>query len=206
MRGETYEGGWNGRGGAPATYLTYDEAMSFCSRLTRRFAKELPEGYEIRLPTVLRKRREQIKRLRVRFIPHTSQKAIHQHAQRIPVTRRRRFSTAANFRSQIPVRPHHGLRPSRCSSDKRHRDRQFIPDAIVDNARNAEVGQDGMTFRIQQNVLKLDVPMDNPLRMNVLQALADVSKPLQGPCLGDFSRSSRRAMSTVPTSSLSTLG
>ena len=52
VRGETYEGGWNGRGGAPATYLTYDEAMSFCSRLTRRFAKELPEGYEIRLPTV----------------------------------------------------------------------------------------------------------------------------------------------------------
>lgn len=52
VRGETYEGGWNGRGGAPATYLTYDEAMSFCSRLTRRFEKELPEGYEIRLPTV----------------------------------------------------------------------------------------------------------------------------------------------------------
>ena len=52
VRGETYEGDWNGRGGAPATYLTYDEAMSFCSRLTRRFAKELPEGYEIRLPTV----------------------------------------------------------------------------------------------------------------------------------------------------------
>ena len=52
VRGENYEGGWNGRGGAPATYLTYDEASSFCARLTRRFAKELPEGYEIRLPTV----------------------------------------------------------------------------------------------------------------------------------------------------------
>ena len=52
VRGEDYEGGWNGRGGAPATYLTYDEASSFCARLTRRFAKDLPEGYEIRLPTV----------------------------------------------------------------------------------------------------------------------------------------------------------
>ena len=52
VRGENYEGGWNGRGGAPATYLTYDEASSFCARLTRRFAKDLPEGYEIRLPTV----------------------------------------------------------------------------------------------------------------------------------------------------------
>ena len=52
VRGEDYEGGWNGRGGAPATYLTYDEASSFCARLTRRFAKNLPEGYEIRLPTV----------------------------------------------------------------------------------------------------------------------------------------------------------
>ena len=51
-RGEKFEGGWNGKGGAPATYLTYDEASSFCARLTRRFAKELPEGYEIRLPTV----------------------------------------------------------------------------------------------------------------------------------------------------------
>ena len=52
VRGENYEGGWNGRGGAPATYLTYDEASSFCARLTRRFAKDLPKGYEIRLPTV----------------------------------------------------------------------------------------------------------------------------------------------------------
>ena len=52
VRGEDYEGGWNGRGGAPVTYLTYDEAKSFCARLTRRFAKELPEEYEIRLPTV----------------------------------------------------------------------------------------------------------------------------------------------------------
>ena len=52
VRGETYEGGWNGRGEAPATYLNYNEATSFCARLTRRFAKELPEGYEIRLPTV----------------------------------------------------------------------------------------------------------------------------------------------------------
>lgn len=52
VRGEDYEGGWNGRGGAPATYLTYDEASSFCARLTRRFAKDLPEGYVIRLPTV----------------------------------------------------------------------------------------------------------------------------------------------------------
>ena len=52
VRGEAYEGGWPGREGAPATYLTYDEASSFCARLTRRFAKDLPEGYEIRLPTV----------------------------------------------------------------------------------------------------------------------------------------------------------
>ena len=52
VRGEAYEGGWDGRGGAPATYLTYAEASGFCARLTRRFAKELPEGYEIRLPTV----------------------------------------------------------------------------------------------------------------------------------------------------------
>ena len=52
VRGEKFEGRWNGEGGAPATYLTYDEASSFCARLTRRFAKELPEGYEIRLPTV----------------------------------------------------------------------------------------------------------------------------------------------------------
>lgn len=52
VRGEEYEGGWNGKGGAPATYLTYDEASSYCARLTRRFAKNLPEGYEIRLPTV----------------------------------------------------------------------------------------------------------------------------------------------------------
>ena len=52
VRGEKFEGRWNGQGGAPATYLTCDEASSFCARLTRRFAKELPEGYEIRLPTV----------------------------------------------------------------------------------------------------------------------------------------------------------
>lgn len=52
VRGETFEGRWKGEGGAPATYLTYDEASSFCVRLTRRFAKDLPEGYEIRLPTV----------------------------------------------------------------------------------------------------------------------------------------------------------
>ena len=52
VRHEKFEGRWNGEGGAPATYLTYDEASSFCARLTRRFAKELPEGYEIRLPTV----------------------------------------------------------------------------------------------------------------------------------------------------------
>ena len=52
VRGEKFEGRWNGEGGAPATYLTYDEASSFCARLTRRFARELPEGYEIRLPTV----------------------------------------------------------------------------------------------------------------------------------------------------------
>ena len=52
VRGEADECGWNGQGMAPATYLTHDEALSFCARLTRRFAKELPEGYEIRLPTV----------------------------------------------------------------------------------------------------------------------------------------------------------
>lgn len=52
VRGEKFEGRWNGEGGAPATYLTYDETSSFCAQLTRRFAKELPEGYEIRLPTV----------------------------------------------------------------------------------------------------------------------------------------------------------
>ena len=52
VRDEKFEGRWNGEGCAPATYLTYDEASSFCARLTRRFAKELPEGYEIRLPTV----------------------------------------------------------------------------------------------------------------------------------------------------------
>lgn len=52
VRGEKFEGRWNGEGGAPATYMTYDEASSFCARLTRRFAKDLPEGYEIRLPTV----------------------------------------------------------------------------------------------------------------------------------------------------------
>lgn len=52
VRGESWEGGWNGRGGAPATYLTQDEATAFCAKLTRRFKKELPEGYEIRLPTV----------------------------------------------------------------------------------------------------------------------------------------------------------
>ena len=52
VRGEEYAGGWNGEDGAPATYLTYDEAKSYCARLTRRFVKELPEGYEIRLPTV----------------------------------------------------------------------------------------------------------------------------------------------------------
>ena len=52
VRSEEHESGWNGEGGAPATYLTYDEASSYCARLTRRFAKELPEGYEIRLPTV----------------------------------------------------------------------------------------------------------------------------------------------------------
>ena len=52
VRNEAFEGRWKGQGGAPATYLAYDEAMSFCARLTRRFAKDLPEGYEIRLPTV----------------------------------------------------------------------------------------------------------------------------------------------------------
>ena len=52
VRGERFEVRWNGQGSAPATYLAYDEASSFCARLTRRFAKELPEGYEIRLPTV----------------------------------------------------------------------------------------------------------------------------------------------------------
>ena len=52
VRGERFEGRWNGQECAPATYLTYDEARTFCARLTRRFAKELPEGYEIRLPTV----------------------------------------------------------------------------------------------------------------------------------------------------------
>lgn len=52
VRGEKFEGRWNGEGGAPVTYMTYDDASSFCARLTRRFAKELPEGYEIRLPTV----------------------------------------------------------------------------------------------------------------------------------------------------------
>ena len=52
VRKEAYEGGWNGKGGAPATYITHDEAESFCERMMRRFAKYLPEGYEIRLPTV----------------------------------------------------------------------------------------------------------------------------------------------------------
>lgn len=52
VRGEELKPRWNGMGGAPATYLTYDEASAYCARLTRRFAKELPEGYEIRLPTV----------------------------------------------------------------------------------------------------------------------------------------------------------
>ena len=52
VRGEACEGDCNDRGEAPATYLTCDEASSFCSQLTRRFAKELPDGYEIRLPTV----------------------------------------------------------------------------------------------------------------------------------------------------------
>lgn len=52
VEGKTYEGGWNGRGRAPATYLTYGEVQTFCARLTRRFAKSLPEGYEIRLPTI----------------------------------------------------------------------------------------------------------------------------------------------------------
>ena len=52
VRDEKFEGRWNGEGGAPVTYITYDEASSFCARLTRRLAKRLPEGYEIRLPTV----------------------------------------------------------------------------------------------------------------------------------------------------------
>ena len=52
VRGEKFESAWNGQGDAPATYLTYDGALSFCARLTQRFAKELPEGYEIRLPTI----------------------------------------------------------------------------------------------------------------------------------------------------------
>lgn len=52
VRGEAYEGGWEGRDMAPATYLTYEEASNFCARLTQRFAKELPKGYEIRLPTI----------------------------------------------------------------------------------------------------------------------------------------------------------
>ena len=52
VRGEAYEGGWKGRDKAPATYLTCEETSNFCARLTQRFAKELPEGYEIRLPTI----------------------------------------------------------------------------------------------------------------------------------------------------------
>lgn len=51
VRGEASADGWDGRDRAPATYLTYAEASSFCARLTQRFAKELPKGYEVRLPT-----------------------------------------------------------------------------------------------------------------------------------------------------------
>ena len=52
LRGGSGDADWPGREQAPATYLTRAEAVAFCADLTRRFADELPDGYEIRLPTV----------------------------------------------------------------------------------------------------------------------------------------------------------
>ena len=43
---------WEGGDRAPVTYMTRDEADGFCRKLTQRFREELPDGYEIRLPTV----------------------------------------------------------------------------------------------------------------------------------------------------------
>ena len=43
---------WKGGEDAPMTYVSRDEICAWCSNVNVRFAKTLPEGYEIRLPTV----------------------------------------------------------------------------------------------------------------------------------------------------------
>lgn len=43
---------WKGGEDAPMTYVSREEVDDFCARLNRRFASKVPEGLEIRLPTL----------------------------------------------------------------------------------------------------------------------------------------------------------
>jgi len=48
--------------------------------------------------------------------------------------------------------------------------------------RDAEVGQQdlGIRFRLEQNVFRLDVPMNHVLAVGVLQGIGDVAGDLNG--------------------------
>lgn len=51
VRGEQLTA-WTGGEDAPMTYVSRDEVEDFCARLNVRFAAQLPQGCEIRLPTL----------------------------------------------------------------------------------------------------------------------------------------------------------
>ena len=51
VRGEPLTA-WTGGEDAPMTYVSRDEVVDFCTRLNARFAAQLPQGCEIRLPTL----------------------------------------------------------------------------------------------------------------------------------------------------------
>ena len=51
VRGEPLTA-WTGGEDAPMTYVSREDVMNFCARLNVRFAAQLPQGCEIRLPTL----------------------------------------------------------------------------------------------------------------------------------------------------------
>ena len=51
VRGEPLTA-WTGGEDAPMTYVSREEVLNFCTRLNARFAAQLPQGCEIRLPTL----------------------------------------------------------------------------------------------------------------------------------------------------------
>ena len=99
---------------------------------------------------------EQIKGVCVRLVPESRQQPEEHDAERVPVARRCGRSTRAQFRREIPVGAHHGTRSTRLARHKCRRNLKLIAQVRVDDTRNAEVRENRMALRIDQDIVELD--------------------------------------------------